>query len=197
MKNYVKNALDTLHGLGFQLDHEDRKLRTDRWIFTHANEPDTRLTLNYRMSEPAARTIVKRAKQVVGLATSETDKPKRGPKIDARQKAERAAQRAQREAARLAAEARAAEHEAQKLVSQRHRQVSELDRLIRGRAGGANANDVAWNAMLTVEQVADQTGVTDKAVRRAIETGALEAYQVGKVVKVTGADVRSWLGGAA
>lgn len=196
MKHHVKVALDTLEGLGFRLDHEDRKLRTDRWIFTHANEPDTRLTLNYRMSEPAARTIVRRAQQIVGLAASD-GKVKRPAKVNAREKAERAAERKRREAAIAAAEARAAERKAQQLVAQRHRQVSELDRLIRGRGDSTSAATVPADAMLTVEQVADQTGVTDKAVKRAIEMGALEAYQVGKVIKIKGADVRAWLGAAS
>ena len=56
MKNYIRSALDTLTALDFHLDHEDRKIRTDRWIFTHANAPDERLTLNFKMSEQAART---------------------------------------------------------------------------------------------------------------------------------------------
>ena len=53
--------------------------------------------------------------------------------------------------------------------------------------------DCRPDQMLTVAEVAGQTGLTDKAVQRAIESGRLEAYQCGRDVKVKGADVRDWL----
>lgn len=192
MKNYIRTALDTLAGLGFDLDHEDRKLRTDRWIFTHANAPEDRLTLNYRMSEPAARTVVQRAKQIVGLATvgSETKKPKR----DHRERMEQAANRRRREAAHALAEARRNEEQAQRDAAAVAKRRNELDRLLVGRADqGVTVDGIADDSMLTVEQVADTTGITDLAVRRAIAADKLTAYQCGKVVKVKGADVRRWL----
>lgn len=198
MKNYVKNAIDTMEGLGFRLDHEDRKLRTDRWVFTHANEPDTRLTLNFRMSEPAARTVVARAKQIVGMATTETGKRAPKAKENARARAERVAERKRIETARRLAEAREEERRAGRLAAAAERRFGELDRLLRG-GPDATVKDAAVppDAMLTVEQVADRTGLTDKAVRRAIDAGSLEAYQCGRDVKVKGADVRRWLGSAA
>lgn len=191
MKNYIRSALDTLIALDFRLDHEDRKIRTDRWIFAHANAPAERLTLNFKMSEQAARTVVQRAKQIVGLATS--DATNRAPKANQRAKAERAALARQREAARLLAEAKHAERvaaqEAARIASRRR----ELDRLMRGSESGTEVVSVRPDQMLTVAEVADQTGVTDKAVLRAIDTGRLEAYQCGRDVKVKGADVREWL----
>lgn len=194
MKHYVKSAIDTLISLDFALDHEDRKLRTDRWIFTHANEPETRLILNYKMKEPAARTVIQRARQIVGLATSETGKVSHKARIKSREKAERDALRRQREAAQAAADARAAEQRARRLAEARRRQVSELDALMRGKSsGGGDANLNIAAEWITPERVADETGLTYTAVHRAIESGELTAYQVGKQVMVKPADARKWL----
>lgn len=192
MKNYIRSALDTLIALDFQLDHEDRKIRTDRWIFTHANAPEERLTLNFKMSEQAARTAVQRAKQIVGLATTDGG-DKRAPKVNHRAKMERAAEKRRREAARRLADAKATEAAAQKQASAIAARRRELDRLLVGKGDVVDPTGVRADAMLTVEQVADQTGITDVAVRRAIAAGKLEAYQCGRVVKVKGADVREWL----
>lgn len=199
MKNYVKNALDTLEALDFDLDHEDRKLRTDRWIFTHANEPETRLTLNFRMSEPAARTVVQKARAIVGLSSTETGEKVKRPKVTAREKAERAAERKRIETTRRLAEAREEERRAQRLANATAQRYGELDRLLRGgrNDGLVDGAAVAAKSMLTVEQVADQTGLTDKAIKRAIDSGSLEAYMCGGTVKVKGADVREWMRGAA
>lgn len=191
MKNYIRSALDTLTALDFHLDHEDRKIRTDRWIFTHANAPDERLTLNFKMSEQAARTVVQRAKQIVGLATS--DATKRAPKANQRAKAERATLARQREAARLLADAKHAERIAAQESARIANRRRELDRLMRGDDSAAPVVSIRPDQMLTVAEVADQTGLTDKAVQRAIESGRLEAYQCGRDVKVKGADVRDWL----
>lgn len=191
MKNYIRSALDTLTAMDFHLDHEDRKIRTDRWIFTHANAPDERLTLNFKMSEQAARTVVQRAKQIVGLATS--DATKRAPKANQRAKAERATLARQREAARLLADAKHAERIAAQESARIANRRRELDRLMRGDDSAAPVVSIRPDQMLTVAEVADQTGLTDKAVQRAIESGRLEAYQCGRDVKVKGADVRDWL----
>ena len=195
MKNYIRSALDTLEALDFRLDHEDRKIRTDRWIFTHANEPETRLTLNFKMSEQAARTVVQRAKQIVGLATVGTEKP--APKANQRAKAERANETRRRAAAQELANARNAARAATKLVTAAQRRHAELERLIAGKASPVTIEAIFPDDMLTAEQIADSTGVTDAAVRRAIESGRLEGYMCrGGVVKVKGSDVRSWLGAA-
>lgn len=194
MKNYIRSALDTLEALDFRLDHEDRKIRTDRWIFTHANEPETRLTLNFKMSEQAARTVVQRAKQIVGLAAVGAEKP--APKTNQRAKAERANEARRREAARALADARDAKRAATRLVTAAQQRHNELGRLLSGKDQGVTVEAVSPDDMLTAEQVADWTGVTDVAVRRAIESGRLQAYQCGKDVKVKGSDVRSWLGAA-
>ncbi len=192
MKNYIRSALDTLEALDFRLDHEDRKIRTDRWVFTHANSPDERLTLNFKMSEQAARTVVQRAKQIVGLAT--VGEPKRAPRVNQREKNERAAERRRREAARLLADAKRAEEQAAREAGRIASRRRELDRLMRGSDSAAASPDgIRSDQLLTVPEVADQTGLTDKAVFRAIESGRLEAYQCGRAVKVKGADVRAWL----
>lgn len=193
MKNHVKTAIDTLTGLGFRLDHEDRKLRTDRWVFTHANEPDARLTLNFRMSEPAARTVIQRAKQIVGMASTETSGKERRARVNGQQKAERAAERARREAARSLAEARRAEREAERARGVAEARSRELDGLIRGRDVGVSTASVRPDAMLTAEQAADETGVSDAVIASAIQGGRLEAYQCGKEIKVKGRDLRAWV----
>ena len=191
MKNHVKDALHTLEALDFRLDHEDRKLRTDRWIFTHANSPDERLTLNFRMSEPAARTVVQKARAIVGLATTGGESSRRA-RVGAREKSERAAERRRIEAARRLSEAKEEERRALRLVSAAEQRYGELDRLLRGRDSGGGG--LPAGEMLTVEQVADSTGLSDKVVRRAVDSGALEAYMCsGGTVKVKAVDVRSWL----
>lgn len=195
MKNYIRSALDTLEALDFRLDHEDRKIRTDRWIFSHANEPETRLTLNFKMSEQAARTVVQRAKQIVGLATVGVGKP--AAKANQRAKVERANEARRRAAAQELANARDAARAATRLVTAAQKRHAELERLLAGRATQVTIEDVFPEDMLTAEQIADRTGLTDAAVRRAISSGRLEGYVCrGGVVKVKGADVRSWLGAA-
>lgn len=193
MKQYIKTALETLEALGCQLDHKDRELRTDRWIFTHPNTPDETYKLNMRSSETAARVVVQRAKVAAGLATSETG-GKRKPKINERERRERAAEAQRREAARRLAAARRAEDQARRDADAVHRRRAELTNLLTGKSDSrVTPGAVDPAALLTIEQVADMTGLTDKAVQRAVATGALEAYQCGKVVKVKGADVRRWL----
>lgn len=196
MKHYIKTALDTLDALGCQLDHQDRELRTDRWIFTHPNTPGETYKLNFRSSETAVRAVVQRARVAAGLASSETG-GKRRPKVNEREKREREAESKRREAARRLAAARRAEEQARRDAAIVHRRQSELTNLLTGRSDNrVTPSAVDPNSMLTVEQVADLTGLTDKAVRRAVETGALDAYQCGKAVKVKGADVRRWLAAA-
>lgn len=192
MKHHIKSAKDTLEGLGFNLDHEDRKLRTDRWIYTHANSPDERLTLNFRMSEPAARTVVCKAKQIVGLATSDTVKAKRTPRVDTRAKADTAAERRARLAHVASAEARIAQKKAEAALAQATARRNELDRLLRGGCETRGGTLIADDAMLTVEQVADATGETDKIVRRAIESERLTAYMTRDGIRVPGKAVRAW-----
>lgn len=192
MKNYIRSALDTLEALDFRLDHEDRKIRTDRWIFTHPNSPDECLRINIHMKEQAARTVVQRAKQIVGLAAVGTEKP--APKANQRAKAEREVMARRRAASIAAKEAREAQEEAERLVAVRRRQVGELDSLMRGKASGVGTVPAA--AMLTIAEVADETGLTEKAVQRAVDSDRLTAYMCGGVVKVKGSDVRSWLGAA-
>ncbi len=197
MKQYIKQALDTLYALDCRLDHADRELRTDRWRFTHPSAPDEFFTLNFRSSETAARAVVQRAKVAAGLATSDSlVKPK--PKRNQRVKMEREAERKRRDAAHALAEARRAEERARKIevrAAQNHR---ELDRLLRGPIVNTapDASAVA-TGLLTVAQVADATGLTDKVVLRAIDSGRLEAYQCGKEVKVKGSDVRTWMQAAS
>lgn len=192
MKHYVKSACDTLAALGFGLDHKDRVLRGDRWIYTHANEPEARLTVNIHMSEQAARTVVQRARQIVGLASTETGKQSHKARVNARQKADRETERRRAEAARAVADARAAERHADVLVGRRQQQVGELDSLMRGKEGprGPVTLSGQW---VTPQQIADEAGLQDAEVARAIDSGALEAYQVGKAVLVKPSDAREWL----
>ena len=192
MRHHIKSAMDTLYALDFRLDHEDRKLRTDRWIFTHPNAPGERLTLNFRMSEPAARTVLLKAKQIVGLATSDTVKVTKVPRVDARRKAENAAARNARLASAANAEARIARRKAEVAVAQASARRDELDRLLRGGCNTRGDTVIAGDSMLTVEQVADATGETDKVVRRAIESERLLAVMTRDGIRVPGHAVRTW-----
>lgn len=194
MKKYIKTALDTLEALDCRLDRKDRELRTDRWQFTHPNAPDELFTLNFKSSETAARAVVQRARVAAGLATSASGN-KRKPKQNQRIKMERAAEHKRREAAHSLAEAARAEARIKQLEAQTVRNYRELDRLIRGpgETGAASSVGLSPTSMLTIEQVADHTGLTDRAVRQAIQSGRIEAYQCGKQIKVKGIDVREWL----
>lgn len=193
MRNYIRRTMDVLEGLGFRVDLEDRKVRTDRWIFTHANQPDERLTVNFDSSETRCRVLEQRAKVIAGLATSGAT-PKQTPRTNQRIKAERAAIRQRQEAARRAAEARDAKERAIRAADQIEGRKRELDRMLRGvPASDGGRVAIAPDAMLTLAQVADLTGLTDKAVRRAIDSEKLEAYMCGGVIKVKGRDVQRWL----
>lgn len=196
MKNYVRTAIDTLIALDFQLDHEDRKLRGDRYIFTHANAPDDRLILNLHMSEPAARTVVQKARVVVGLATSDSLKKVNKARVNAREKAERVQRNKDAEAARQLAAARRDREQAQKAAAAVERRRKELDNLLRGksRPSRVDARSLDPDGMFTAEEIADATGLTDKAVALAINTGALEAYMCAdKKARAKGADVLAWM----
>jgi excisionase family DNA binding protein len=190
MRKAARRAVETLESLDFRLDHEDRKLRTDRWVYTHANAPDQRLIVNYNTSDERAAGIVRDARQIVGLATNGAGE--RRPKTTQRQKAERAAERKAREAAHRLADARAAEIEAQKAKAAAQSRFRELDSLLRGRDTSGPVAPIQADAMLTAEQVADTLGVPDRAVLRAIDSGRLTAYRCGEQTKVKGADVRAW-----
>lgn len=194
MRKSIKDALEQLHALGCKLDHADRELRTDRWRFTHPNTPDEVFTVNYQSSDVGLRTTIQRAKVAAGLATSDSME-KREPKQNYRVKMEREAMRKRRETAHALAEAERAKERTRQIEAQATRNHQELDRLIRGPvvASTPTADGISAKAMLTVEEVADATGMTDKAVRRAIDSGRLEPYQCGNRVKVKGADVRDWL----
>lgn len=196
MKRYIKTALDTLEALDCRLDHKDRELRSDRWIFTHPNSPDELFTLNLDSSETRCRTVVQRARVAAGLATSEAGY-KRKPKANQRLKNEREAERKRREVAGALADARREREQAHKARAAVQRRQRELEDLMRGRPDPSGTGDLPPDTLMTVEQAADWTGLTDKAVQRAIDSGALIAYQCGKDVKVKGSDVRAWLRGAA
>lgn len=194
MRKSIKNTLELLPALGCTLDHADRELHSYRWRFTHPAAPGEFFTVNHQSSEVSLRTVVLRAKVAAGLASSDS-LAKRPPKQNARAKLEREAERNRIAAARTLAAAKDAEERARRHEAQAARGHREIDRLIRGPivGGSVTVEAVPSAAMLTVAEVADQTGVTDKAVLRAIESGRLEAYQCGQAVKVKGADVREWL----
>ena len=187
MRRHIRDALDTLEALGCQLDHADRETRKDRWIWTHANTPDETYKLNIHSSPATCRVVVHRAKVAAGLATSETPKPRQRAKSD--QLAERrlrAAAKERAEAQRMAAEARA--HEAKAAADR-----ASLDRLLRGVEGAPSAAGIDPDAKYTPAQVADETGVSEREVLRAIKAERLTAYQCGNTQKVQGAEVRRWL----
>jgi excisionase family DNA binding protein len=47
--------------------------------------------------------------------------------------------------------------------------------------------------MLSVDQVADVLNVSTKTVRRVIDDGALHHHRVGRVIRVSGEDLRAYL----
>lgn len=195
VRRLVKDGIELCRSLGFNLDQEDRKLRTDRWRFTHANEPETVVKFDVKMSELAAQAQIQTAKRIVGLAVSD-GKPKAPPKASQRAKAERSAERQRRETAIRLAQARRDQEAAQRAAVGVLNRQRELEQLLRGGrrdSGRATAASIHPAAMLSVAEVADQTGLTDKAVARAIESGSLEAYMCGGQIKVRGADVRAWI----
>lgn len=190
MKTGAKRALELLPALDFKLDHEDRKIRTDRWIFTHANDPEQRLIINYRMSEAAASKVIRHAEAIVGLASTETDAATKRAARDAEKKRREEADRKRR--AELA-EQRAAEKERQAAATrrrqfaarQRRGQLTNDDRLaILSRIRGE------WIDPL---RIADELCVREETVRAAINSGRLDAYRVGKRVLCKTREVVAWV----
>lgn len=194
MKKSARRAIEVLESLDFRVDHDDpRALHNDKLVFHHPNQPDQHLVVGFKIGDAAAAKIIRHGEAIAGLSTSD-DEPKQKPKANHRAKMERAAERQRRETARRLAATRKAEEEAQRARAAAANRYRELDGLLRGRDGGVSTDGIKADAMLTVAQVADATGVTDKAVQSAIESDRLTAYQCGKEVKVKGADVRAWVG---
>lgn len=192
MKKHVKTAIDTLVGLDFTVDSQDRKLRGDRWIFTHGNAPDQRLTINFHMSQAATSKIIRHAEAIVGLASTESDpteKASRQAAAKRREKAER--EKAIREAA---ARAEAKEKAAQE---QRHRQY--VSRQMRDRLTTADQLYVLSQIegdWIEPDRITDELCISTQRVKEALDSGALEAYMhSGKVVRCKISDVAAWVRG--
>lgn len=47
--------------------------------------------------------------------------------------------------------------------------------------------------LLTVDQVAEQLGVSTKQVRRLIASGELPHHRIGRLIRVTGADLMTFI----
>lgn len=190
MKQSVKRALDTLEALDFRLDHDDRKLRHDRWVFTHPNA-DQRLIVNFRMSEAAASKIIRHAEAIVGLATTESDAAQRKSDRVAAEKKRAAAEEALRREAleRIAAakEARAREARARQFLARQDRgRLTFEDRL--------SVLDDIKAPHLDATRIADELCLRLPDVQAAINTGALEArVHPGKRVLCDVPEVRRWV----
>lgn len=187
MKHYIKTAIDTLGGLGFTLDHDDHEKNPYRSRFTHAYEPETTLSLNHKGSETQARTVVQRARVIAGLDSADVAKPK----VVSRIKADRAAERDRRRAATSAAAARRAEEEARRLAARRQVQVKSLDRMMRGGTTAPSAVTLRGE-WITPEQLADETGLTDSAIRHAIKRERINLYRVGAKQMLKTTEAMAW-----
>ncbi|WP_235738954.1 hypothetical protein [Nocardioides alcanivorans] len=190
MRKHAKNAVDQLHSLGCHLDHDDRELHKDRWVFTHPNAPGETFKISDFSGDAACRNVVRRAKVAAGLATSESGE-KRKPRIDARAKAEADAIRLRREALAAARESQRAAQEIARLAEARRRQVTSLDRMMRG-VPTTGAAPLPPEAKFSIPQLADELDVSEAAIKRAIDDEVLEAYMCSGVIKVRGADATAW-----
>jgi excisionase family DNA binding protein len=60
-----------------------------------------------------------------------------------------------------------------------------------------NSNERAVSQLLSVAQVAHTTGLSDRAIYRAIERGDLRASKLCHRLRIRPADVESWIGAFA
>lgn len=100
MNGHARRTVETVLTLGFT---EGLKDLAGKRVFTHPNQPDTKIKIWSGISEGAARTTVDRARLIAGLSTIGL------PPVHERERArmKRRDDRAQREAEQRAAEARA------------------------------------------------------------------------------------------
>lgn len=188
----AERANEILASLNFKLDHEDRKLRGDRWIWTHANAPEQPLHVNFRMSDAAASKVIKHAEAIVGLAQTETAHAiERARAKSAEKRREEAERRKQIEATkRIAGEKAAAAEQARRRVyaaRQNRGQLTKDDQL--AILASIRQTEIA------PERIADELCIPLSRVRQAInETYELDAYMhPGKRVLCKIADVRAWV----
>ena len=191
MKQSVKRALDTLQALDFNLDHEDRKLRHDRWIYTHPNAADQRLIVNWHMSDAAASKVIKHAEAIVGLAHTETDTAQtRAKRITADQKRAKAAEQQRLETTR-----RLAEQKAERTNLARQRQFAA--RQARGKLTDEDRLIVLADIrapQIEPTRIADELCIRIQEVTAAINSGALEARMChGKRILCDLAAVKQWV----
>lgn len=191
MKHSVKRAYDTLVALDFKLDHQDRKLRSDRWVFTHANEPDQRLILNFKMSDAAASKVIKHAEAIVSLASTETDAAEnRARRESAHARRERAEQ-----AKRLEATKRIAAQKEAAITDARRRQY--VARQSRGRLTKDDRLMVLADIKqewIDPDRIADELCIPLADVRAAINGECLLAYMhPGKRILCRVKEVREWV----
>lgn len=187
MKTYVQRALDTLHALDFKLDHADRHLRGDRWVFTHANAPEQRLIVKYKMSDAAASKIIRHAEAIVGLASTESKtsgerrkKPKRARATDSRTEREKV--------------------EYEQRVANKERQI-EAQRKKRWAQGKPNNSDrvhvlrsLAHKFQhITPARVADELLISEGRVLDAINAGSLEAVMTSQGIRCTPHAAARWV----
>lgn len=190
MRKHVQRAFDTLQALDFHLDHEDRKIRTDRWVFTHSNDPDQRLILNYRMSDAAASKVIRHAEAIVGLASTETDPAER-----ARQRDKQARRDAAERARAVAASKRLADQKDAEIQAARAKQYAA-----RQNRGTLTADDQATilanirGEWIAPTRIADELCIPMRKVQAAINTEELPAYMHhGRRVLCKVAEVRAWI----
>lgn len=193
MKKSAERAMEVLQSLDFRLDTDDRKLRTDRWIFTHANAPEQRLIVNFRMSDAAASKVLRHAEAIVGLAHTETEHAETRAEREAKRKRGEAAAR-QREIA--AAKKRADVKDAQIREAQRRRFVDRNRRNALTTDDRLLILDGIRGEWIDPLRITDELCVSQQKVRAAINGGALDAYMCsGKRVRCKLREVREWVKG--
>ncbi|HET7387338.1 MAG TPA: hypothetical protein VFJ19_11820, partial [Nocardioidaceae bacterium] len=193
MKKSAQRAIEVLQSLDFQLDHEDRKIRTDRWIFTHSNAPDQRLIVNFRMSDAAASKVLRHAEAIVGLARTETEHVETRAEREAKRKRSEAAER-QREIA--AAKKRADTKDAQIREARRRQFIARNNRNALTTDDRLLILDGIRGEWIDPLRITDELCVSERRVRAAINGGALDAYMcAGKRVQCKVREVREWVRG--
>ena len=188
MKQSVKRALDSLRALGFHGEPHAYKANTSsHW---HANEPETRLTVWAGMSDAAASKVVAHAEAIVGLASTETSKTEKKAKAQGAAKRREEAERLRNIEAtrRLAAKKEREAEETRRrqfLARQNRGQLTDADRLV---ILGAVRGE--WIDPL---RISDELCIGEPTVRAAINSGALDAYRVGKRVLCKTREVVQWV----
>lgn len=189
MNQCVKRADDTLLALGFR--KEPHPYKRGKFNYSHANEPETVLSLWAGMSDAAASKVIAHAEAIIGLAHTETDR------ADRKAKEESAAKK------RAAAELKRYREARERIATRKEAAIAEARRRqyeVRQSRGTLTTED---RLMILADirqqhidplRIVDELCIPERVVREAINDERLIArMHPGKRILCAVPDVRAWV----